>query len=125
MSRAKGEARSSAWPVSVKLIKKERSLHVDFDDGSVFKYSAEYLRVESPSAEVQGHGASQKQYVGGRQDVAIDRIEPVGNYAIRIHFNDNHNTGIYSWSYLHELGVKKDEKWRRYLHMLENLGLSR
>lgn len=113
------------WPLKVKLLKKDKTLTVSFDDGSVFTYPAEYLRIESPSAEVQGHGASQKKVVGGCKDVVIDQIEPIGNYAIRIHFDDQHNTGIYSWTYLHQLGVKKNENWNRYLEMLKNLGLSR
>ena len=79
------------WPLKVKLLKKDKTLTVSFDDGSVFTYPAEYLRIESPSAEVQGHGASQKKVVGGCKDVVIDQIEPIGNYAIRIHFDDQHN----------------------------------
>lgn len=116
---------TTLWPLTVKLLKKERALHIDFNDGSLFKLSAEYLRVESPSAEVQGHGASQKQVVSGRKSVSITQVEPVGNYAVRIHFDDSHNTGIYSWSYLYELGSKENEKWSRYLKMLEGLGLTR
>jgi len=116
---------STLWPMTVKLLKKEKILRIDFNDGNLFDLSAEYLRVESPSAEVQGHGASQKQIVSGRKDVAIVQVESVGNYAIRLHFDDNHNTGIYSWSYLHELGAKKNENWSRYLKMLEGLGLTR
>ncbi len=115
----------SVWPLKVKLLKKDKTLTVCYDDGSEFTYTAEYLRVESPSAEVQGHGASQKNIVGGRQNVAINQIESVGNYAIRIHFDDKHNTGIYSWNYLHQLGMKQNENWRRYLEVLKSLGLNR
>ncbi len=113
------------WPKKIKLVKRDRTLQIDFDDGNSYSYSAEYLRVESPSAEVQGHGASQKHIIAGCRSVGISTIETVGNYAIRIHFDDNHDTGIFSWSYLHELGRTHSEKWQRYLKMLENLGLSR
>jgi DUF971 family protein len=113
------------WPTHIKLNKREQTLDVEFDDGSSFTYTAEYLRIESPSAEVRGHGASQKQIVPGCRKVHIKSVEPIGNYAIRIHFDDNHNTGIYSWSYLHELGTHKEENWHRYLEILKSLGLSR
>ncbi len=113
------------WPTHIRLLKKENTLEIEFDDGSRFNFSAEYLRVESPSAEVQGHGVSQKRILGGCKDVGIRTVESVGNYAIRIHFSDNHSTGIYSWSYLHELGCKKNENWSRYLEMVKTLGLSR
>lgn len=113
------------WPKQIKLSKRERILHIDFDDGNSFSYSAEYLRVESPSAEVQGHASSQKRIISGCRNVGIKSLETIGTYAIRIHFDDNHNTGIFSWSYLHELGDQHAQKWRRYLQMLENLGLSR
>ena len=113
------------WPLKIKLLKKDRTLTVSFDDGSIFTYTAEYLRVESPSAEVQGHGASQKRIIGGCKNVTIDQIESVGNYALRIHFDDQHSSGIYSWTYLHELGAKKHENWNRYLEMLKNIGLNR
>lgn len=116
---------SLMWPTKVALNKKEKTLRVSFDDGSEFLYPAEYLRVESPSAEVQGHGAMQKKIVGGRKNVGIRQIESVGNYAIRIHFDDDHDTGLYSWSYLHQLGLRYNENWRRYLEVLHNLGLSR
>lgn len=116
---------TTIWPLKIKLLKKDRTLTVSFDDGNIFTYTAEYLRVESPSAEVQGHGASQKQIIGGCKDIAIDQIESVGNYALRIHFDDKHNSGIYSWTYLHELGTKKHENWNRYLEMLKNIGLNR
>lgn len=113
------------WPVEIRLRKAERTLEVDFDDGKSFQYSAEYLRVESPSAEVQGHSPSQKQLVAGRRHVGILELEPVGNYAIRVKFDDLHDTGIFSWSYLYELGVWHDEKWQAYLAALEANGLSR
>jgi DUF971 family protein len=113
------------WPVEIRLKKAEKSLEIDFDDGMRFRYPAEYLRVESPSAEVQGHGPSQKQTVAGRRHVGIVELTPVGNYAIRITFDDLHDTGIFSWEYLYELGANQDEKWREYLADLHAKGLSR
>ena len=113
------------WPVEIRLKQAERLLEVDFDDGITFRYPAEFLRVESPSAEVQGHGPSQKQIVAGRRHVGIIALEPVGNYAVRIKFDDLHDTGIYSWRYLYEIGNKQDELWRAYLAALESRGLSR
>jgi DUF971 family protein len=109
----------------IRLNKAEHVLHVAFDDGSRFSLPAEYLRVESPSAEVQGHGPAQKQIVPGKRNVAITGIEPVGNYAVRLTFDDLHDTGIYSWDYLHELGHQKDQRWSAYLAALEKRGLSR
>ncbi|MDE2581342.1 MAG: DUF971 domain-containing protein [Rhodospirillales bacterium] len=102
-----------------------RVLHVAFDDASRFDLPAEYLRVESPSAEVQGHGPDQRTIVPGRRHVSITAIEPVGNYAVRLTFDDLHDTGIYSWDYLHELGREQDERWTRYLNELAARGLSR
>ena len=113
------------WPVEIRLKKAEKILEVDFDDGARFRYPAEYLRVESPSAEVQGHGPSQKQTIAGRKHVGIMSLEPVGNYAIRIVFDDLHDTGIFSWAYLYELGETQVKKWRAYLAALEAKGLSR
>ncbi len=113
------------WPVEIRLKQAEKRLEVDFDDGRSFSLPAELLRVESPSAEVQGHGASQKQVVAGRRHVGILALEPVGNYAIRIKFDDLHDTGIYSWQYLRELGENQDRLWRDYLQALEAKGLAR
>jgi len=117
--------RTKAWPTEIHLNKAERQLTVVFDDGTTFAYPAEYLRVESPSAEVQGHAPSQKQTVSGRRYVGIMELEPVGNYAIRIVFDDLHDTGIFSWSYLHELGREYELRWSEYLAALEEKGLSR
>lgn len=103
----------------------EKRLEVDFDDGARFAYPAEYLRVESPSAEVQGHMPSQKVTVAGRRHVGIMELEPVGNYAVRIKFDDLHDTGIFTWQYLHELGRDQDVRWANYLADLEAKGLSR
>lgn len=112
-------------PAEIRLRKAERILEVVFDDGSRFSLPAEYLRVESPSAEVQGHGPGQRQIVAGRRHVGIMTIEPVGNYAVRLIFDDLHDTGIYSWEYLHELGVQQQERWSAYLDALAAKGLSR
>jgi DUF971 family protein len=113
------------WPKEIRLKKAEKVLEIEFEDGSVFSLPAELLRVESPSAEVMGHGPSQKQIVAGRRDVGIMGLEPVGNYAVRIKFDDLHDTGIYSWQYLRHLGENRETIWRDYLAALEAKGLSR
>ena len=113
------------WPLEIRLKSAEKILEVDFDDGRKFRLPAEYLRVESPSAEVQGHGPGQKTIVAGRAAVGIMALEPVGNYAIRIKFDDLHDTGIYSWRYLFELGREHAERWEKYLQALKARGLSR
>ena len=116
---------SSTWPTKITLRKEEKILNIAFDDGSLFELTAELLRVESPSAEVQGHIPDQKQTVPGRRHVGIIELEPVGNYAIRIKFDDLHDTGIFSWQYLYHLGNNKDMIWQNYLKSLEEKGLSR
>ncbi|HEV2264277.1 MAG TPA: DUF971 domain-containing protein [Stellaceae bacterium] len=116
---------ASPSPVEFRLKSADKALEVDFDSGETFRLPAEYLRVESPSAEVQGHNPSQKQIVAGRRHVGILAIEPVGNYAIRIKFDDLHDTGIYSWTYLYELGREQDKRWRAYLAELDKRGLTR
>jgi DUF971 family protein len=113
------------WPVELRLKRAEKRLEVAFDDGSRFSLPAEYLRVESPSAEVQGHGAGQKTLVHGRAHVGIMELEPVGNYAVRIKFDDLHDTGIYSWNYLFQLGLEHEKRWREYLGALSANGLNR
>jgi len=112
-------------PTEIRLKKEEKILEVDFDDGKSFVLPAEYLRVESPSAEVRGHSPSQKQTIGGRRHVGILELEPVGNYAIKIKFDDLHDTGLYSWDFLYVLGENHDEIWQNYLDDLEAKGLSR
>ena len=112
-------------PTEIRLKRAERRLEVAFEDGSRFSLPAEYLRVESPSAEVQGHGPGQKVLVAGRREVGILRLEPVGHYAIRITFDDLHDSGIYSWDYLHQLGVEQTERWAAYERELADKGLSR
>jgi DUF971 family protein len=109
----------------IRLNKVEKVLHVAFDDGSQFTLPAEYLRVESPSAEVQGHGPDQKQIVPGKRHIAIVSLEPVGNYAVRVVFDDSHDTGIFSWDYLHTLGREQDRRWSAYLAALAGSGLRR
>ena len=116
---------TARWPVELRLKRAEKLLEVDFDDGSRFRLPAEYLRVESPSAEVQGHGPGQKTLVSGRAHVGIIGLEPVGNYAVRITFDDLHDTGIYSWAYLYQLGIEFEKRWREYLDGLTANGLSR
>ena len=112
-------------PTQLKLKKAEKQLDITFDDGAAFSYPAELLRVESPSAEVQGHGASQKKTIAGRRHVGVMEIEPVGNYAIRLIFDDLHDTGIFSWQYLYELGSLQTERWQDYVAALKREGLSR
>lgn len=116
---------NSPWPTEVRVRSDRRAMVVAFDDGSEFTLPAEYLRVESPSAEVQGHSADQRQTVPGKRDVMILEVHPVGNYAVRLVFDDLHSTGIYSWSYLHELGREQKSRFQRYLDELAGKGLSR
>jgi DUF971 family protein len=118
-------AANEPWPLEIRLKRVEKVLELAFEDGSRFRLPAEYLRVESPSAEVQGHGPGQKQLVAGRAHVGIAAVEPVGNYAVRLRFDDGHDTGIYSWRYLHELGEQQEKRWREYLTAMEKAGLSR
>lgn len=113
------------WPLQLTFRRETRMLHVSFDDGSTYELPAEYLRVESPSAEVQGHGASTKITVAGKKNVSISAMEPVGQYAVRIIFDDGHDTGLFSWSYLQELGAQKARKWFEYETRLKQQGLSR
>jgi DUF971 family protein len=115
----------SAAPSEIRLKRAEQLLEVAFPDGAHHRLPAEYLRVESPSAEVQGHGPGQKVIIAGRRHVGILRVEPVGNYAVRIVFDDLHDTGIYSWDYLRILGVEQDARWATYLAELGARGLSR
>lgn len=115
----------SAWPTELRLSKDRRTLHVAFEDGAVYALPAELLRVESPSAEVQGHGPTQKKTVPGKRAVEIIAVEPVGHYAVKLSFDDMHDTGIYGWDYLRELGETGEAKMQAYCDELERLGLSR
>jgi DUF971 family protein len=112
-------------PTEIRLKSAEKILEVDFDDGFQAALPAELLRVESPSAEVQGHGSGQKKTLPGRRHVGIMNVEPVGNYAIKISFDDMHDTGIFSWNYLYELARDQETVWQDYLDRLEEQGLSR
>jgi len=113
------------WPTDIAYDPDAKSLRVVFDNGEVFDLPAEYLRVESPSAEVQGHSPEQRVTVPGRRHVGIMEIEPVGNYAVRLIFDDLHDTGIYSWRFLRELGREHRSRWASYLAALEIKRLSR
>ena len=112
-------------PTEIRVKKREKTLEVDFDDGSKFCLPAELLRVESPSAEVQGHSPGEKKTIAGRRHVGIMGVEQVGNYAIKINFDDMHDTGIFSWDTLYNYGVQQDELWQSYLSDLKVKGLSR
>lgn len=113
------------WPTDLRYSRSERTLTVVFSSGEVFALPAEYLRAFSPSAEVRGHGDQPRRFAPGKADVAIEAIEPVGNYAVRLRFDDGHDTGLYSWACLHELGRTFDEKWAAYEAALQDAGLSR
>jgi DUF971 family protein len=115
----------NAWPTEIRLSQDKRRLTVSFEDGTSHELSSELLRVMSPSAEVQGHSAAERKTVGGKENVAILAVEPVGNYAVRLVFDDMHNTGLFTWGYLAELGVDKEARWTAYLAELAAKGLSR
>jgi DUF971 family protein len=112
-------APTAPLPTEIKLRTRSRLLEVAFDDGSRFGLSFEYLRVHSPSAEVKGHGPGQEVLVTGKENVGVRAIEPVGQYAVRLIFDDGHDTGLYSWGYLYELGRDRDRKWALYRARLE------
>ena len=112
-------------PTDIRLRRKSRLLSVSFDDGQHFDLPFEYLRVHSPSAEVQGHGPGQAVLVVGKQEVGISGIEPIGNYAVRLIFDDGHSSGLYTWRILHELGRQQQQKWQAYLDRLTAAGIQR
>ncbi|EXJ16672.1 gamma-butyrobetaine hydroxylase-like domain-containing protein [Imhoffiella purpurea] len=112
-------------PTELNLHRQSHVLEIAYEDGSRYSLPCEYLRVYSPSAEVQGHGPGQEVLQVGKEDVGIDRIEPVGNYAICLHFDDEHNTGIYSWEYLDRLCSQQETLWKSYLDDLEQAGYQR
>lgn len=114
-----------AWPSELRLRKDKTVLAVTFETGDRFEFPAEFLRVHSPSAEVQGHSPGERKIVGGKRNVAILEVQPVGNYAVRLVFDDMHSTGIFSWDYLLELGREQDRMWGDYLADLAAKGLSR
>ena len=112
-------------PTEIRLRRAEKLLEIDFDDGTAFVLPAEYLRVESPSAEVQGHGPNERKTIAGRRHVGMLGVEQVGNYAVQPTFSDGHNTGIYSWEYLYWLGNERDKLWSDYLARMQAAGASR
>ena len=116
---------NSPKPTNINLHQKSRVLEISFDDGNSYELSCEYLRVYSPSAEVRGHGPGEEVLQFGKKDVNITNIEPVGSYGVCLHFDDNHDTGIYSWDTLYKLGKHKDEYWAEYLDKLEKAGKPR
>ncbi|MGU3400790.1 gamma-butyrobetaine hydroxylase-like domain-containing protein [Brucellaceae bacterium D45D] len=116
---------SEVWPTELRVSQDRKLLTVAFDNGERFELSAELLRVQSPSAEVQGHSPEQRVTVGGKRNVEIMKMEPVGNYAVRITFDDMHDTGLFSWTYLYELGTHKETRWQSYLDELAQKGLTR
>ena len=112
-------------PIEIKLKKRTRVLQIEFSDGKAFDLPAEYLRVFSPSAEVQGHGGGEGKLVTDKESVNIARIEPIGRYAVRLIFDDGHDTGLYTWPILYDLGIGYETKWQRYLTRLEEAGQPR
>ncbi len=115
----------AAWPTELRLSKDKRTLSVTFNDGVSVSIAAELLRVMSPSAEVQGHSAAQRVTVAGKRNVCIAALEPVGNYAVQIRFDDGHDTGFFRWSYLYDLGVNGERHWQAYEADLAAKGLAR
>ena len=113
------------WPTEIRLARDRRTLHLAFAEGGGCALPAEYLRVESPSAEVQGHGPGERRIVGGKAAVTIRGVEPVGNYAVRLVFDDGHDTGLFTWTYLAALGREQAGRWRTYLDALAQHGLAR
>jgi DUF971 family protein len=118
-------AAGAPWPTELRLNRGKDVLTVQFDNGEHYELAAEYLRVESPSAEVQGHGPLERQFVPGKRHVKIAALEPVGHYAVRIVFDDGHDSGLFTWAYLRELGSEHEEKWPTYLEGLAAKGLKR
>jgi DUF971 family protein len=120
------DARETAsWPTELRLSKDKRTLTVTFEGGESFALPAEYLRVKSPSAEVQGHSPEERKTVPGKRNIMILGIDPIGNYAARLTFDDMHSTGIFTWDYLLELGRKQARYWQEYLDELTAKGMSR
>lgn len=114
-----------ATPTDIRLRTRSRLVAIRFDDGAEFELPFEYLRVHSPSAEVKGHGPGQEVLQTGKENVAIDAIEPVGHYAVRLVFDDGHDSGLYTWQYLYELGRDRRDNWRTYLDRLQAAGYAR
>ncbi|GEP02208.1 gamma-butyrobetaine hydroxylase-like domain-containing protein [Methylobacterium oxalidis] len=116
---------TECWPTEIRLSADRRGLEIGFDDGARFALPAEYLRVHSPSAEVQGHSPAERKVIGGKRNVMILAVEPIGNYAVKLRFDDMHDTGIFGWDYLYALGRDRDARWSTYLAELEAKGLDR
>ena len=116
---------TDAWPTEIRASNEGRVLNISFDDRKSFALPAELLRVESPSAEVRGHSPAERKTVGGKINVRIKAIEPVGNYAVKLVFDDGHDTGLYTWSGLHKLGAEQSSIWAEYLSALATKGLAR
>jgi DUF971 family protein len=116
---------TSPRPTEIKLHQKSRELEIHFDDNAEFRFSCEFLRVYSPSAEVRGHGPGQEVLQVGKKNVDITAIDPVGSYAVKLVFSDGHDTGLYSWDYFYDLGKNKDSYWKTYLARMEQSGASR
>ena len=113
------------WPTELRLGSEGRSLAITFESGAQVELAAEYLRVESPSAEVQGHSAAEKKTVSGKQNIRIKALDPIGNYAVKVVFSDGHDTGLFTWRYLRQLGDEHDTRWPAYLAALSVKDLSR
>lgn len=120
-----GLSKETPHPTEIRLHQKSKILDITFSDGKKFQFSCEFLRVHSPSAEVSGHGPGQEVLQTGKKMINIRKIEPIGNYAIQLHFTDGHNTGLYSWDLLYNYGLNQDKIWQRYLQRMEEAGASR
>lgn len=120
-----GLDRDTPFPTEMRLHRKSRYLEISFSDGNAFRYSCEFLRVHSPSAEVRGHSPGQEVLQVGKKNVTITHVESVGSYAIQLTFSDGHNTGLYSWDLLYGYGMHREEMWQRYLKRMEVAGASR
>jgi DUF971 family protein len=118
-------AASTPWPTEVRLRKDKTALAITFDNGDAFEFPAEFLRVHSPSAEVQGHSPEERQTVGGKRNIMVMEIHPIGNYAVRLVFDDMHGTGIYTWDYFLKLGRTQETMWRDYIEELAAKGMTR
>ena len=125
LAKMSGLTPSSPRPTDIRLHQKSRELEIVFDDGNTFRFSCEFLRVYSPSAEVRGHGPGQEVLQVGKKNVEIKGIEPTGTYAVKLSFSDGHDTGLYSWDYFHDLGVRQDDYWQSYLARMKQAGASR
>ena len=120
-----GLTKNTPHPTEIKLHQKSKILDISFSDGKTFHFPCEFLRVHSPSAEVGGHGPGQEVLQTGKKMVNIVKVEPVGHYAIQLHFSDGHNTGLYSWDLLYQYGLNQDSMWQRYLQRMQEAGASR